>query len=212
MLNLIRRVVREELRYVHTSLIGKVVAVNDDETVDVQPLVKRAVLASDNSSVTYQEIPVIPSVPIATHRSGAAQVCMSLSDGDLVEVRFSMHSMDELLGSDQSDPVEPQDHRLHALEDAICIPVVFADRPSGTANAAYEVISDGVRLGTPNSTKPLVQDDGGLDGLATQLSTMLLGIKTYVDSGVGYSSTSITYSQPWPEDPTIQKTSDTEAS
>jgi hypothetical protein len=211
-------VVREELRYVHTSLIGKVSVVNDDYTVDVQPLVKRAVVKADNSGIIYRELPILPSVPVASGRSGKAEVYMRLEQGDLVEVRFSMFSMEELLNTDQSDPIEPQDHRMHALEDAVAFPVMLGNAPADINNSDYAIISEKVVLGSdPKSAETLVMDGGESDGLQEQLNTFAAGVKSYIDSGKSAdtgtgSPVSVTYSATFPSNPAVKTTDDTKAS
>lgn len=232
LMRLIRRIIREELRYVHTSLIGQVSAVNDDYTIDVQPLVKRAVVKSDNSGVIYRELPVLPSVPVATARSSSADVAMKLSAGDIVEVRFSMFSMEELLSTDQSDPVEPLDPRMHALEDAIAFPITIANTtlPSEhDSDADYEIIASDVRLGRPSAgeCRTLVQDNNDSGGLQNQLNvfidaleTFTDAIKTYIDNGeytVSGITSKVDYaSAVWPpvfpSSPTVQRTTETKAS
>lgn len=151
---LIRRIVREEVRYLHTNMVGRVAAINSDDTdrVDVQPLVQRTVVSAEAERITYRKLPVVRNVPIVLPASAASEDRIKVAVGDWVELRCSMFPLDELIKTDVGgQPVEPQDPRLHALRDAVAVPIPegFKSRSQYSVNADREIIADDVRIGRP---------------------------------------------------------------
>lgn len=180
-LQTLRAVIRDDLADLNTMLIGRVTAVNMAAMrVDVKPVAMRAVTRRNNVDTAYTALPQLLDIPLAFPRSGAAQIVHKVAVGDVVEVRFCQHSMDEILTSDDYNEVEAQDLRRHALQDAVAIPIDFGDRPATSNDSDYEIIADDVRIGDPTTAKRLVTSE--LRGVLNQL---ILDINAAITAGVG---------------------------
>lgn len=178
-LQTLRAVFNEDLMDLHTMMIGRVVNVDMSTLrVDVQPVVRRPSVQRNNVEITYTSYPILFDIPLALPRSSVAMITHRVAVGDIVEIRFSQHSLDEILSSDPTDLIDAQDVRKHALQDAVAVPISFAAQHVASADADYEIIAADVRIGNPSVSKFLVNEDmqGLMDGLITQINTALAAI------------------------------------
>lgn len=170
-MNLTKMVIADELRMVHTILIGRVAkADNANQTVDVEVLTDRVFRSADGR--VARRIGTLPDVPLATFRTDRAGDFVEMEAGDLVLVLFSMHSVAEVVASDgDCGPIAPHLTHNHSLSDGFAIPLSLRNRPATSAGATREIISDDIQLGRPNASSAVV-----LSGLQSTLNNLIADI------------------------------------
>jgi hypothetical protein len=164
-------------------MIAKIVSVNMDTLrVDVQPLVRRPSVKRHNVEITYTSLPTLFDVPLAFPRSSVAMITHKVAVGDIVEIRFAQHSLDEILSGDSLDEITAQDVRKHALQDAVAVPISFGPVHATSEGADYEIIAADVRIGNPSVSQFLVREDlqDVMDTMIGQINAALLAISTNV--------------------------------
>lgn len=180
-LQTLRAIVRDDLADLNTMLIGRVTSVDMGALrVDVKPVAMRPVVRRNNLDTTYTALPQLLDVPLVFPRSGAATIIHKVNVGDVVEIRFCQHSMDEILTSDDYNEIATQDVRRHALQDAVAVPIDFGDCPANSSGADYEIIAGDVRIGNPDASKKLVNED-----LLDTLNQIITNVNTALSSVVG---------------------------
>jgi hypothetical protein len=168
--NLLDRAMTDRLSDVFTSEVGTVVAWHESgNTADIQLAARRPVPTS-NGEITYEQPPVLPSVPVVAFGNSRSYVQVALESGDSVLLIFTGRSPAEFLaGSDDSNPA---DLARHSLSNAFAIPIV---RPGTAAagpgklalHADVKALHDLLKLWTP------VPGDGGA-ALKTAAAAMVL--------------------------------------
>lgn len=112
---------RAELERVHVALPGFVTAYDPaTQTADVQPALKRPLLDELGAVAQYEELPVVPSVPVCFPRGGGFHVSFPLNVGDSVLLVMSECAIGEW--QETGDVSEPADVRRHGLSGAFAIP------------------------------------------------------------------------------------------
>lgn len=107
------------------------------QTADVVPLVRHPVPQPDGS-YEFEELPVIPSVPVLWPRVGAWFFALKVEAGDTVQLLFNDCDLGTWRTGDGS-VVTPGDLRRSHLAHAVAIPGLYtraralANAPSGTA-------------------------------------------------------------------------------
>lgn len=111
--------------FIHTSFPAKITRINDNNTVDVLPLV--ATMLGDNSIKPYQEI---FDVRMQTYACQLGDVFISLPIrvNDLVWVMVSERDVSSLMETDGSITVAPNTKQTHDLSDCFAIPAFFPDK------------------------------------------------------------------------------------
>jgi len=111
--------------FIHTSFPAKITRINDNNTVDVLPLV--ATMLGDNSIKPYQEI---FDVRMQTYACQLGDVFISLPIrvNDLVWVMVSERDTSSLMETDGSITVAPNTKQTHDLSDCFAIPAFFPDK------------------------------------------------------------------------------------
>lgn len=127
---LIRMAVASMLSDVHVSLPGRVESYDPArQVVDVQPLLRRPVVASDGTELDAEAIPILMDVPVAFPRGGGGFQSWPLAAGDLVHLVFVERSMDTWQQGN-GELTTPLDFRHHSLSDAVAYPGLY---PRGLA-------------------------------------------------------------------------------
>lgn len=103
---------------VHTAIGARVIS-RSGGTVDVRPLVQRAVPRVDGG-VLLEDLPVVRSVPIVWPRGGGFFVELPLEAGDDVLLVCSEADLGRYL--DTGEAGAPIDHRRHHLASAVAFP------------------------------------------------------------------------------------------
>lgn len=107
------------LSQMYTAMPCRVIRVNENNTVDVQPLI---------NAVTPQgaarERPILLGVPLQQPASGTSAINIPIHEEDTVLCVFSMRGMDAFKAGD-GKPAAPTDFRMFDKRDAIAIPGIF---------------------------------------------------------------------------------------
>lgn len=111
--------------FFHTSFPAKITKVNDNNTVDVLPLV--ATMLGDNSIKPYQEIFDVRMQTYAC-QLGDVFVSLPIRVNDLVWVMVSERDISSLMETDGSITVAPNTKQTHDLSDCFAIPAFFPDK------------------------------------------------------------------------------------
>ena len=108
---------------VYTSIPARITDVSKyptQQTIDAQPIINR----------TYEDglvlsLSVIQDIPVKLPAGGGAIISIPLKVGDIVDLSFSMRSLDEFLESDGTPFLTPKDKRTHNLSDATATPCIY---------------------------------------------------------------------------------------
>jgi hypothetical protein len=115
---LIREAIEDRLADVHTCILGKVQTVNGKKADIVIPI-RRPVPVEDGST-TYEDMPVLPDVPIMWPGANGVDYPLDLTEGDDVMVYLSEVSTAEY--EDTGTTSEPGDTARHSLSSAFAVP------------------------------------------------------------------------------------------
>lgn len=144
---LLRQTADARLGDVHVALPGRVLSYNaTTQTADVEPQVKRAIRADDGSKL-LEDLPVIPSVPVAFLQAGSFFITFPLAAGTTGLLIFNERSIDTWRATGRSS--DPGDQRPHGLSGAVFYPglAVAADAIAGLPGGAMVVGGTEIRLG-----------------------------------------------------------------
>lgn len=136
---------------VHVSMPAEVQAYAN-QRADVLPLVKKPLRVDDGSTV-YEELPVIPSVPVIWPQGGGYGLHMPLEKGDVVVLVFSDQSYAEWRQTGQLS--EPYDLRRHGIGYPFAFPGLLPD-----ASPFATLANGGLRLGKDGAEEQVVIDGG----------------------------------------------------
>lgn len=120
---------KDAMYQTRTALPGIVDSININsegalDTINVKLAINAFVTDSNNYSISQQEYPVIPNVPIVMPRSNVAglSITVPIKQGDSVLLIFADRSIDNWQSSGEvSPPAEQIMPRLHDITDAIAI-------------------------------------------------------------------------------------------
>lgn len=109
---------------VHTSFPGRIQSYDAaKQTADIQPLIRHAVKQADDS-FEYEELPVLPCVPVIFPRVGEWFIGFRISEGDTVLVVCCESAIGHWRVGDGAIQF-PGDIRRHHLSHAVAIPGLF---------------------------------------------------------------------------------------
>lgn len=129
------------------SAPGRVVAYDAaTQRADVQPLIKRRHY-DELGNLVSEQLPVIPSVPVAFQGGGGMSVTFPIQVGDPVFLVFAGGSMDKWAEASADQAVDPDWYARHSLADAVAIPGLRNAR-----NARPSPPADHVRIGTDSGS------------------------------------------------------------
>lgn len=110
---------------IHTAMPAKVVVFHPERgTVDVLPQIKTKLRDEDDAPV-FEDIAIIPDVPIAWPRGGGYCMTLPLQPNDFVWLIFSEAPMGEWRNTGQLS--EPLDSRRHSVGYPVAYPGVYPD-------------------------------------------------------------------------------------
>lgn len=144
---LIRRLIRDELREYMAPFPGRIVTIDlTRQVVDVSPF--------------RSGMPMLRRVPLLVPGTAASGETIKVAPNDFVLCIPCMFSLDEFLGTDTKGPVDPADPRQQDVNDVFAIPLRRNPAPT-TAEASADRSINGadIKLGTAASAKSLVQWD-----------------------------------------------------
>lgn len=143
--DVIRHAISSQQAELHVSLPGAIEKYDREaQRADIQPLLRRPLVAADGTELAAETLPILHDVPIVFPRggqgSGAFFISWPLEPGDLVHLVFVERSMDVWLGSEGAITT-PLDYRMHSLSDAVAYPGLYpAKRPLADAHAENLVV------------------------------------------------------------------------
>lgn len=119
--DLINAWIEQHLENLHTAMPGKIHAIDaTNGTVDVEPLVRHGTIQPDGSTV-YDDLPILPAVPLVMPRLGEWFVSIPASVGDYVLVVFCESAIGTWRVGDGSLQY-PGDLDRHTLSHGVAIP------------------------------------------------------------------------------------------
>lgn len=132
MAEIIRQAINDRLASVHVMLPGKVESYDAaTQKADIQPMISRLQKTVDGE--IKEDLPVIPSVPVAFPRAGGFKITMPVKEGDRCMLVFCERSIDVYQQSSGSRPVDPDLFLMHDLSDAVALMGWYPD--SGAAES-----------------------------------------------------------------------------
>lgn len=135
--SIIKEAIDAAMRDLHTWLPSQIVAVNGNQSVDIQPLLKRKY-----KDGTVVDLPVIRGVMVIVPRGQDYWVKLPIAVGDTGIALFCERSLDNWSVSGGS--VDPQDTRTHDLSDPVFIPGLNPASEQVTGDATDLVIHNGI--------------------------------------------------------------------
>lgn len=125
---------------VHTAFPGKVQSYDaEKQTADIVPLIRHAVPQADGSFL-YEELPMLPSVPVIFPRVGEWFMAFRVAEGDTMLVMCCESAIGHWRVGDGAIQ-HPGDTRRHHLSHAVAIPGLFV-RDRALSNAPTDGASD----------------------------------------------------------------------
>jgi hypothetical protein len=182
--------IESRLLDLHTSMPAKVVVYNPlTQTVDAQPMIRRAIEKKDGS-IAHEAIPVVMNVPVMWLRGGGFSMRFPLDTGDTVWLQFSEAATAQWRSTGQLS--NPGDLRRFDLSYACAIPAGYPSTqpittpvPPGTAHV--ETPGDFV-FGNPITAQYVAL----ADLVATMVSTAIAGhTHTGVTTGAGVTGNGV---------------------
>jgi hypothetical protein len=135
---------------IFTSCPGRIVSYDSEsQTADIAPVVRRAVPAGDESDPVYEDLPVVPNVPVIMPQgmNGTVGITWPLVPGDHGLILVSMWSF---TGWRQTGVTsDPGDLRIHSLGNAVFLPGMAPNKsalPQAQINALV-IEGPNIRLG-----------------------------------------------------------------
>ncbi len=104
---------------VNTCLPAKIVKIHDNQTINVQPTIKKTITQDDiKTSIDY---PIIPKVPVFIMSSKDYFMSFPIKVGDPCLLLFSKHSIDKYAIADNPDTIDTEDLEHHDINNAIAL-------------------------------------------------------------------------------------------
>ncbi len=118
LITLVREIIREELREIHTQMPGEVVSYDaEKKTAEIKPH-----FAFLTPGGVAQPIANLLEVPVKFPQAHGFIIEWPLVAGDLVEISFSEQSIETWAQDSGGKGVDPISNRRHSLSDATCTP------------------------------------------------------------------------------------------
>ena len=152
--------IEQYLLELHTAFPGRVHSDPDWSagTADIEPLVKYPVPQPDGS-YQYEDLPILPAVPIVMPRTSQWFVSLPIARGDTVLVVCAESAIGAWRAGDGS-PQHPGDLRRHHLSHAVAIPGLFARSKTLAENQVAGDLKNDLVLGKDGGTRIAVKATG----------------------------------------------------
>lgn len=204
------------LEEVRTVLVGRVERYDvTSGTVDVQPVVRHATPNADGTT-TYEDLPVIPAVPVAWPRAGAWALTLPLAAGDTGVILCCDASPGAWQAGDNTGLSYPGDLRRHHLAHALFYPGVYPDARAYASASPTDLV-----LGKDDGSKVVIKPDGTIElaggaqlvALANLVIARLNELKAAIaaaatvtgDGGAAFKAAILTALTTWPGAVAAQK-------
>ena len=120
--DLIEAVVEHYLWDLHTCIPAKVISVDyAKQKASVQPMIKDRDKDAGFTSKGLQDQAIINGVPLVFPSANTGILSFPIKAGDIVALYFTERSIDNWVGSDGANSVDPDDFRKHNYNDAIAV-------------------------------------------------------------------------------------------
>ncbi len=139
--------VNQSLIKVNTILPAKVLSVNDDSTLLIQPIMRTA------STTQVYDAPLIDNVPTLKWQGGSAGIIIEYKADDLVLIGACQRDMTNVFESMSSDLKSPMSNRKFCLADAVVLSKLSKTPPTTyikITDDGVEIMSDKVTVNSPN--------------------------------------------------------------
>lgn len=169
---IMQRFVDEGAKSLRVALPAAITAIEGDQTVDVQPLLKVRYTGAEPTNM-----PQIKSIPVVMPQGGDWRISYPLAVGDMGIILVVDRSLDTWLAGTGS-AADPQDTRCHHLADAVFLPGIVP-----TAMQTQDTSSDLV-LGNGSSVLRL-QKNGHLqvnNATLELISVLSASTKAFIDT------------------------------
>lgn len=151
---ILRRAFESRLGDVYTAMVGRIETYYPaTQTADIVPVVKRPVPTS-SGNVAYEDLPIVPNVPICFPRGGQFFITWTLSKGDHVLLIVLNYSISQWRKNGTIS--EPGDLRMHHLGNALALPTLAPNSgavPEAQAgDNAYIISGPMIKLGSADAS------------------------------------------------------------
>lgn len=152
--NLFKRIIKEEISKIHTSIPAEIVAVNSNNTVDVRPLIN-----DKNLKGEYVALPVISNVPVKFNRNSTVLISIPLNVKDTGELTFAERSIKnwQLTGGKQN----PEDNRRFNLTDCYFSVGLMKDADGITFDENLNIIFNDSKIRIKPSGEIKIENSSG---------------------------------------------------
>lgn len=145
---------------------------HETQEADLVPVVRHAVARSDGG-YDYEDLPVLPLVPVIHPRTHHAFIHIPIQEGDFVLAIFTSAHAEFWRHSANGELTDPGDLRRHHLTNGVCIPGFFpkfpesrrlpiVDGPGGNSkDLIISLTNPGPGPGLPRTTKITIKNDTG---------------------------------------------------
>jgi hypothetical protein len=164
--DVIKSHINSTLNNLYTTLPAKVIAVKKVENstvVDVQPLINK--MYSDGN---VDKEPPLQDVIMKWPSGGGCFITFPIAVGDIVDLNFSMRNAVSFKNSEGKDPVSPDTHRKHDMND------VFATPCLSTYSTGIEVDPDAVEISS-GTVEIRITKAGGIEFGEGAVEKLVLG-------------------------------------
>lgn len=149
-------IVSRMMRHYSAPLPARVVAVsaeqNKNSRADIQPLINMPFQDRSSLESSYVEAQQISDAPVLVPSSGASDSRIKLAVGDIGLWIPTMFSMDELLDTDNTSPVNPKNPKQQPYGSGFFIPLQW-NRTLASASSADRIIAGAeVQIGDDPAT------------------------------------------------------------
>lgn len=153
----LQRALESRLADVFTSLPGEVVTYYPEtQTADVLPVVRRP-LPTEDDGIAFEDLPIVPNVPIVFPRGSDVSIVWKPKPGDGVLLCVQMLSPANWRRTGEVS--DAGDVRLHSLGNAFAIPGAYPQTKSLDPELAntdgLTLTGDPVRLGSHKAEAPI---------------------------------------------------------
>lgn len=188
----LQRAIESRLADVFTSLPGRIETYYPEtQTADVLPVVRRA-LPTEDDGIAFEDLPIVPNVPIVFPRGGDCSIVWKPKPGD--GVLLCVQTLSAANWRRTGEVSDPGDVRLHCLGSAFAIPGAFPQTealPREHAEAdGLTIAAEPLRLGSHKAEAAIALAPATIawiDAIKTEVEALLGGTPIVAP---GYTDTS----------------------
>lgn len=152
----LEKVIEAKLREYHTTKIGVVKSWDPvARRADIQPLVGSYEIDMFNLEVTWTDAAMLRNVPVAFMGTDRSTENIELMPGDTGLILPMMHSLDEIVGTDRREALQPKDPRQQAEQDSFFLPVSWSSVSSASGSSGRHISGTDIRLGDAGAAEKL---------------------------------------------------------